>query len=381
VPEPESSATPSVEWPEAMALKVKPAEPEVDHWSVEDSFEDTVAASGPAHDESATPPAPLVSAATPVSIAPVAPEPTSGAAPEPTSGVAPEPTSGVAPEPTSGAAPEPAHAEPTSAEASEPAKPAGKGWSFASLFTRGQGAKTPPGTRPIESERGEGAPGPETGPAPEPLPVADDITVDPPRRKFRFVTDDPPALAPVSDEHSADASPPAPPSPEPFADLELVSPIPMRAETEPTDTHETPVPDLEAPAEDVKVKPASWEEAQEWGVEVPVFNSARLDASSMGSPELRAQLIQAFQTQIMPKLEQLDQAIKVGDAAAAERVAHSLKGMCATVGAMRCAQAFDHMERMGREKRIDALRYRFERALPEVARADEALGQPPARAA
>jgi HPt (histidine-containing phosphotransfer) domain-containing protein len=141
------------------------------------------------------------------------------------------------------------------------------------------------------------------------------------------------------------------------------------------------MPDLEAQAQDVRVKPASWEEAQEWGVEAPVLNPSRLDASSMGSPELRAQLVQAFQSQVMPKLELLDQAIKAGDTATAEQIAHALKGMCATVGAMRCAQAFDQMERMSRDKRLDALRYRFERVLPEVARADEALGKPPAAAA
>jgi PAS domain S-box-containing protein len=360
VPEPESKTSPSVEWPDAMPLKaVKPAEPEVDHWSVEESFEDTVAASGPHEEHGSAPAAPETSAHEPAANAET---------------------------------PAASASEPAAEGTAEPAKPAGKGWSFSSLFTRGaQGGKTPPGTRPIESEKTA----PESGnaPAPEPLPVADDTTVEPPRRKFRFVTDDPkPPSNPEPAEHTgfADADAltlePAPhetPAPrlEPFADLELVGPMPTRAEVKPTDSQEMQMPDLEAQAETVKAKPASWEEAQEWEVEVPVFNSSRLDASSMGSPELRAQLVQAFQTQIMPKLEQLDQAIKIGDAAAAERVAHSLKGMCATVGAMRCARAFDQMERMGHEKRIDALRYRFERALPEVARADEALGQPPARAA
>ncbi|HUK65027.1 MAG TPA: response regulator, partial [Dongiaceae bacterium] len=165
VPEPVSDAKPDVEWPDAMALKVKPAEPEVDHWSVEESFEGSVAASGPAHEEhGAASPAPASAAS-----APEPPASTGHAEPaEPVAGVGTPATSDEHAE-SAGSADRP----------TEPAKPAAKGWSFASLFTRGQSAKTPPGTHAVDTDKpatsAEGSAESASEPL-APLPVADDTT-------------------------------------------------------------------------------------------------------------------------------------------------------------------------------------------------------------
>ncbi|MFI5371821.1 MAG: response regulator [Candidatus Eisenbacteria bacterium] len=378
MPELAQDAKPGIEWPDTMAMKVKPAEPVVDHWAVEE-HDDAPAAASAVHEDPPTP---------------IHEDPQASANPAPPD--------------------------------SENAKPAAKGWSFASLFTRGHAAKQQPEAKMVDTPKPADTPGdahldqhPPTPAEPE-QGNADSPGESP--RNFRLVADDPPPAteAPAADAPGAEsASPPRkfrfaadlrkehpstdpmplrrtdlvpeasepspaagkPPGREAYPDLELVGPMSMPPEPTGSETSHLELPDLDKGAEDVKLKPSSWEEAQDWGIEMPVVDMARLEASCMGNPELRSLIIKSFQDQLMPKLELLDKAIALGDAMAAEHAAHALKGMFATVGAMRCAEAFDHMERLGREKRLDPLRYKFERALPEVARAEETLSHLPAQAA
>ena len=449
---------PEVEWQEGVARAVSPAEPVVEHWSAEESFEQAVAGSSPEYREGAA-----------------------GEAAAPDADGAPVVTDAVMP-PGAPTAPEPQPAEqtptlspwassaPAEAAPAETAKPAPhSGWSFASLFSRGSHAKS---ERKPELAEAELSPEPQAthDPSWQPLlaqgapadgaPVADGVPADELTTPMTPVTPTPPASAlanalsvPVTsdampspgmpawptpasrvEETAVEAAPPASMNEEPAAAQDeprphftqddappvresqssgpVVSewagpesgtvseavrnddapaghhrfmrlvPAPETASTgEPSDPREIQLPDLASKAEDVKLKPSSWEEAQEWGVETPVFDPVRLDSSCMGTPELRGLLVKAFQAQVRPRLEQLDQAIAAADAAAIERDAHALKGMCATVGAMRCAEIFDHMERLGHENRLQPLRYKFERASSEVARAEQALTQPPAQAA
>jgi HPt (histidine-containing phosphotransfer) domain-containing protein len=114
--------------------------------------------------------------------------------------------------------------------------------------------------------------------------------------------------------------------------------------------------------------------------EEPVLDEARLSISSMNSTELRSVLLQAFQTHARPRLNRLRERAAAGDAHGVEFEAHGLKGMCATLGAARCASLFGRMERLGREQRLEPVAPMVERADIEVGRV-EALIAPPSKAA
>ena len=114
--------------------------------------------------------------------------------------------------------------------------------------------------------------------------------------------------------------------------------------------------------------------------EEPVLDEARLSISSMNSAELRSVLLQAFQTHARPRLNRLRERATAGDAHGVEFEAHGLKGMCATLGAARCASLFGRMERLGREQRLEPVAPMVERADIEVGRV-EALIAPPSKAA
>jgi len=112
----------------------------------------------------------------------------------------------------------------------------------------------------------------------------------------------------------------------------------------------------------------------------PVLDERRLDSSSMGSAELKDILLRAFYTHARPRLAKLRERAAAGEASAVEFEAHGLKGMCATLGAARCASLFAHIERLGREKDLKSLPQVLARADVEVGRV-EALVPPEARAA
>ena len=101
----------------------------------------------------------------------------------------------------------------------------------------------------------------------------------------------------------------------------------------------------------------------------------------MGTPELRAVLITAFHTQTTPRFDRLRDAVASDNSDAVEFEAHALKGMCATLGAMRCAEVLEHLERLGHEKRLAPAAYKLQRAEAELQRARELLSQDRAQAA
>jgi HPt (histidine-containing phosphotransfer) domain-containing protein len=116
-------------------------------------------------------------------------------------------------------------------------------------------------------------------------------------------------------------------------------------------------------------------------VETPVLDSQRLEAACMGQAQLRAMLVEAFVNQTPARLDKLRLAVVAGNAADVEFEAHGMKGMCATIGAMRCAEVFEHMERLAAQKRLEPLAYKLQRAETELTRVDEWLKEPPAQAA
>ena len=107
----------------------------------------------------------------------------------------------------------------------------------------------------------------------------------------------------------------------------------------------------------------------------PPLDEARLESSSMGNPELRNILIRTFVNHIRPRLGRLREVALAGDMQAVEFEAHGLKGMCATIGAMCCADAFARIERLGSEKRQEPIPPMLDYAEIEVARVEAVMGQ------
>jgi PAS domain S-box-containing protein len=101
------------------------------------------------------------------------------------------------------------------------------------------------------------------------------------------------------------------------------------------------------------------------------IDSTRLEESSMGIPSLRDALLQTFLADVRPKLERLSEAVRLKDARRVEFEAHGLKGMAATVGATLCQEAFDELERAGREESADEYLSLLARATVEVERTEQ----------
>jgi len=191
-------------------------------------------------------------------------------------------------------------------------------------------------------------------------------------------------FAPIaSDAPSAPSSHDAFRPPLSIVPIETVSNEPVPSAEPPATTSGTAaLPEVAERAAVESLKPKTWEEAVGSGiVETPVLDPQRLEAASMGQPQLRTMLVDAFVTQTPARLERLRQAVVAGNAAEIEFESHGMKGMCATIGAMRCAEVFEHMERLAAQKRLEPLAYKLQRAESELARVDEWLKEPPAQAA
>jgi HPt (histidine-containing phosphotransfer) domain-containing protein len=137
-----------------------------------------------------------------------------------------------------------------------------------------------------------------------------------------------------------------------------------------------------ATGSDLSLKPKTWEEARDASMVVtPILDPVRLDQSSMGNPELQKMLVQSFLTQVHPRLQRLREGVLLGDAEVVGFEAHALKGMCATLGALRCAEVFEHMERLAQQQRLEPLRFKMDRAESEVQQVEALLREPESRAA
>ena len=102
----------------------------------------------------------------------------------------------------------------------------------------------------------------------------------------------------------------------------------------------------------------------------PALDLVRLEQTSMGVPALRDSLLSTFLNDVRPRLEQLGLAVNGRDARRVELEAHGLKGMCATVGAIACAELFAVLERVGREQTLDLAAPLLKRAHLEVTRTE-----------
>ncbi len=77
--------------------------------------------------------------------------------------------------------------------------------------------------------------------------------------------------------------------------------------------------------------------------EIAVLDAACLDAVSMGNPEIRGLMVDAFLTRSRQPLERLKKAAEWKDVRAVEFQAHALAGMCRSVGAVRAEWVLDRV--------------------------------------
>ena len=107
------------------------------------------------------------------------------------------------------------------------------------------------------------------------------------------------------------------------------------------------------------------------GEPLAVLDSARLEEASMGVPALRNSLLQAFLSDVRPRLQKLKDAVRAGDARLVEFESHGLVGMCKTIGAAACAEVFEQVERLGENETLGAAQPLLQRAEQEIVRAEE----------
>ena len=104
-----------------------------------------------------------------------------------------------------------------------------------------------------------------------------------------------------------------------------------------------------------------------------VLDRARLEDACMGDPALRRTLVQTFLNDVRGRLAHLGGRLAAGDAQAVEFEAHGLKGMCAAIGAVRCAELFGMIETRGREQDLTGLADLYASADDEVGRVEGVL--------
>jgi CheY-like chemotaxis protein len=107
--------------------------------------------------------------------------------------------------------------------------------------------------------------------------------------------------------------------------------------------------------------------------EGPVLDRGQFEESCMGDADLRRVLAQTFISDTRNRLAKLAGKAEAGDARAVEFEAHGLKGMCATIGAVRCAHIFRDLEMRGREGNLEDLAPLLIAAEQEIGRVEGVL--------
>jgi CheY-like chemotaxis protein len=109
--------------------------------------------------------------------------------------------------------------------------------------------------------------------------------------------------------------------------------------------------------------------------DVPVLDESRLETSCMGSPERKWVLVRAYFSQSPQRMERLAAAIEAGDASSVELESHSMRGMCASMGAARCALLFERIEEHAHDRAPDELRRLYGHAQVELTHVDGELDE------
>jgi CheY-like chemotaxis protein len=86
--------------------------------------------------------------------------------------------------------------------------------------------------------------------------------------------------------------------------------------------------------------------------EKPAVDMERLNEFTEGNPENLTELVTLYVKQTTQQLEQLEAAVKAGDAPAVKRLAHSCAGASATCGMQRIVVPLRELERQGAENKL-----------------------------
>ena len=92
---------------------------------------------------------------------------------------------------------------------------------------------------------------------------------------------------------------------------------------------------------------------------IPIFDHEGMLSRLMGDLDLADAILDAFLTETPRLLENLQRLIQAGDAYAAGREAHSIKGAASNVGAERLRRVALEMEKAGDAHNLDFLRSRI----------------------
>jgi two-component system sensor histidine kinase/response regulator len=87
-----------------------------------------------------------------------------------------------------------------------------------------------------------------------------------------------------------------------------------------------------------------------------------------GEPEILSELIELFLDDVPRHLAALREAVQAGDARSVERIAHTLKGSCGNMGAVRMEAISAELEEIGRSEDLKAARARISRLEEEFGR-------------
>lgn len=97
------------------------------------------------------------------------------------------------------------------------------------------------------------------------------------------------------------------------------------------------------------------------------------DFADDGGPDLLGELIDIYLDDTPPRLTQLVEASKSGDALGVRESAHALKSACAQLGAMYLSEICRQLEAMGRAEQLDGAIPLAEEALFEFGHVKQAL--------
>jgi HPt (histidine-containing phosphotransfer) domain-containing protein len=92
-----------------------------------------------------------------------------------------------------------------------------------------------------------------------------------------------------------------------------------------------------------------------------------------GEPDILAELAELFLSDALPQLEALREATESGDASSIERVAHTLKGSCGNMGAIKMSTLCAELEDLGHSRDLSRAPVLIERLEAEYGRVRPAL--------
>jgi two-component system, sensor histidine kinase and response regulator len=112
---------------------------------------------------------------------------------------------------------------------------------------------------------------------------------------------------------------------------------------------------------------ASREDSEEDPLDRSVLAGLR-ELQEEGEPDILNELIELFLTDVPPQLAALREAVEAGDAHSVERIAHTLKGSCGNMGAVRMEAICAELEEIGRSEDLATTPVRISKLEEEFGR-------------